>query len=336
MKSHLKELKAYKNIDLIIEKLKTIKTDSESKDKEIQEMNTILEKENEIKNNEEIQQKIENIMKIGNKLLNKLEKIEKNFKEFVLFLNECEKQMNSLNESNCSFGTTIEEINLNFSEYDKQIKSSVNELNKRGYYLSKELGFELIVLKIGEINIKLTENTEKTLKRKQELINELILNELKTIQTFIENWIQTKEIELNSQKEIKNNMSLEEIEIEIKAQKVFQTENQNKSEELMNSFDDKVNQLIDCPEMSEESENLKNIFKILTEKSEQRVQKLKEIKEIIEFKGNIIEKYKNEFKKEYEIGFGSFGRVYRVMHNSNKKVYAIQKDFRFDFISLLF
>ena len=69
---------------------------------------------------------------------------------------------------------------------------------------------------------------------------------------------------------------------------------------------------------------MNKIFKQFSLKSKQRDNKLKEIKEILEFKANIIEKYKNQFNEEYLIGSGSFCKVYKVNDKSDGNVYAIK------------
>ena len=139
-------------------------------------------------------------------------------------------------------------------------------------------------------------------------------NELKTNRK----WIESKENILKSQKE---SINLKDIEIQLNEQKSFQTEIENKWQEMI-KFEEKVYQIIDnSSEIRKESEKLKEMLKQLEENSNQRENGLKRS---IEFNEHIIEKYKIQFKEEYKIGSGAFGDVYKVKDISNGSEYAIK------------
>ena len=72
------------------------------------------------------------------------------------------------------------------------------------------------------------------------------------ISKCFEEWIKIKENELNSWKLIKNNISLEEIEIEIQKQTLFHSEIQSKQKEFL-EFEININHFMEIKEKYEKN-----------------------------------------------------------------------------------
>ena len=153
--------------------------------------------------------------------------------------------------------------------------------------------------------------------------NKITYKTIKSKEYLILKWIQNKEIELNSQKVIENNMNLEEINNKIQKQNLFHSELQIKPKELI-ELEENINQFMDNLEIKAFFENSISLYNKLIKISEQREQKLREIENILEFKEINYEKYKIEFISEYKIGSGAFGDVYKVKDISNNNLYAVK------------